>query len=215
MEGLSRKVVEDAVDLTLPKREILQPKILDKALRVTEQVLEKPVKLCLGTNGECVTFHVDSNNELQVQHSGEYWPILRGVASAAVYCFGINSKQRMAQAREAGRVPYAGDFPQGRPSSSVGVVVFSFGDKLKLVAFFYHIHLLFRGTQYQYEFSGNAVNAEDIRQKEREANLKPKWRNAVDRAKQRAETRAHNVHIEADAYDYNLVKRVEEMGFYD
>lgn len=188
--------MERAVLLTLPRSEELQPKVLDKAERVTREVLSKSIRLCLGTNGECVNFAtMPERRTLQVRHEGHYWPILRGVSAAAVYVFGLNSKESMVKMKRAGKVPYEGD-PIVEGSSEL-LVDFRYTDTTQLVAFFYHIHLLFHGTRYAYELTGAVTPM-------------------VNPARQRHEHKQYvDAFAQSDHYDYALARRVQEQGFYD
>jgi hypothetical protein len=198
--------MERAVLLTLPRSEELQPKIFEKAARIAREVLKTPVKLCLGTNGECVTFATDGGTPvLRVQHEGHYWPILRGVAAAAVYVFGLNSKESMVKVKRAGKVPYEGD-PIVDGSSELSLA-FQYGDLTRLTAFFYHIHLLFRGTRYAYQYS-------EARLVEEEKKRAPM--SVGNQAQQRHEHKRYNdAFAQSDHYDYELAARVQEHGFYD
>lgn len=176
--------------MTLPKGEMLQRKILTRCVDIAKQCQQGPVKLCLGTNNECVTFSSTRDATLlHVEHEGQYWPIIRGVAAAAVYVFGINSKVSMRTTNRGGRIPYEGDVVS--EASNELKLTFKCQDANYLVAYFYHIHLLFRGTRYAYSTVRSDVG------------------------NQLKETKRMNQHIQADAYDYALVKRVVEQGFYD
>lgn len=201
------------MEATLPRSEELNVKRAKTVRDIAKRLLRgEKVDLCLGTNGECVRFQVESEKyRISVSQVGHYWPFIRGVSAAAVYALGINSKEGMMSQKKSQKVPYE---YQSDPEKQEAYQAFAFAYRTNddLVAFLYHIHMLFRGTRETFSlaqesiYPGNPKRQERLRELERES--------MADRKEQRMPEPV-NTHIQADAYDYALVKRVQEQGFYD